>query len=993
MRNAPLIVALCAVALGLAGWYFLSDSTAPPTRTDGLSRTVVEAGESDSARSLADGGAGIKPHTGGGGRDVIDVAAEQQASAPEQAQSTSTGPALRGRVVASNGAPIANALVVVAASDFMPIDYLGSPNRLFGKRWNTRSRADGTFEVRGLEPGTLRIGAWADGFAPFSREGINMPSGEGTTVDDLVLDRGVRLSGFVTVMGGGPVAGAQLFVESLALNGFMVALPGQSRRPLAVTDERGAFDIQTLAAGPWKLKVKSSECPDQTFEGKTSAPGAHEAGLNFELPAGATIAGHVADLPDPRPTGLRVVARPERGNGWGPVGDTRRADLAADGSFQITGCLADKRYDVHLIEEFEENEGPFGAGSPTRSNTQNVEGGTSGVLLTYMESNGLTFLVQDANGQPIEDLRVTFGREYMTPYSVAGQPVESFPGGRVLIADIPRFVREQTGAFKVSVYAGGYAPLKREVQGIGEGGIVDLGVLVLEEVPTVTVRVTDMRTGEPIEGADVVLSKVSEVEPEFMGLGDIAFDVGQEEARRAKTGADGRAVLSSYEGAVGSVRATHPDFTRGLLESVSMPVGRKVELDLPLLVGGRVVVRAMDALGEPMPGMRIETRRPPEPQVDGEQAVMFRAASVVSGAGVGDRGVTDEKGVAVFEHLEPGAHQFRIGGSMASSNMMVSFWGGLGEAEADWTELSVGEGETRELELIDTPKARVTGVVREGGRPLAGARVRLEEPRDQVEGLSYFNLDGGGGTTTDGNGRFVIERVEPGSFDLVVEHTTRVMEHSESLVVVQGENTVSVDLPIAIVEGRVTDKDGNPVAGAKVRIEKDGQPSNAFIVSMLMGDAGESSITVGGDAADPSLTNMNGEYSLRGVLTDVPLRVKVDHQGNAPVQSEEFEVGPGQVKRGVDLQLLAAGKLHVTLQGGPDESYFLARAKYLDAEGVEQVTDTLWGTEQTLEGLRPGRWMVTLLEMSGSGPGSQRDDWKQEVEIQAGATGEVAFTY
>ena len=220
---------------------------------------------------------------------------------------------------------------------------------------------------------------------------------------------------------------------------------------------------------------------------------------------------------------------------------------------------------------------------------------------------------------------------------------------------------------------------------------------------------------------------------------------------------------------------------------------------------------------------------------------------------------------------------------------------------------------------------------------------------------------GAGSTVTDGAGRFLIERVEPGDYDLNVEHATRVMSHDESLAIAQGDNEVRVDLPIGIVEGRVTDGNGQPVMGAKITAERASSGMSGQIVSMFVTDSG-SSMSIGGEIADPSVTNANGEYVLRGVACGVPLEVSAEHSGSAPAVSDEFEVAPGSVERGIDLVLEAAGTAEITLAGAPNESFFFVSAVFLGEASVDPASTTLMGESGELTGLRSGPWSFSLRE-------------------------------
>ena len=167
MRNTTLLVALsAAVVLGIGAWFFLSSPAAQPTQTEIEGRSAVESQQEANARTEASG-AQAAPTEDKAGSSSDRSAVEAKPQAPATAtQPQSEGPVLRGRVVSDAGAPLANARVIVGDNDFMPLEVISSSNEEFAKRWNTVTRADGRFEIRGPVEGRLRLGVWVDGYAP-----------------------------------------------------------------------------------------------------------------------------------------------------------------------------------------------------------------------------------------------------------------------------------------------------------------------------------------------------------------------------------------------------------------------------------------------------------------------------------------------------------------------------------------------------------------------------------------------------------------------------------------------------------------------------------------------------------------------------------------------------------------------------------------------------------------------------------------------------------
>jgi len=143
-----------------------------------------------------------------------------------------------------------------------------------------------------------------------------------------------------------------------------------------------------------------------------------------------------------------------------------------------------------------------------------------------------------------------------------------------------------------------------------------------------------------------------------------------------------------------------------------------------------------------------------------------------------------------------------------------------------------------------------TAVNEPGSQPLKKVLVQIVA-EDQKQGGNYT-------ATTDADGHFRVEKVRPGRYRLYLEKTGLVGVNGRGLksdvnvvTVAAGqavEDLLLRMLPTAILSGRVTDEDGDPMSGVRVVAQKR-IPGKA---------AGE---TVGSDA-----TNDLGEYRLSGLF-------------------------------------------------------------------------------------------------------------------------------
>ncbi len=112
-------------------------------------------------------------------------------------------------------------------------------------------------------------------------------------------------------------------------------------------------------------------------------------------------------------------------------------------------------------------------------------------------------------------------------------------------------------------------------------------------------------------------------------------------------------------------------------------------------------------------------------------------------------------------------------------------------------------------------KGSIVGVVvdAKSGEPLRKATVILR--RDQPSGI---------GATTDAAGKFAFEELEPGSWTITVEKDGFIAAKDSQrrvLTVSAGESTKDVTLKLVrtgAITGRVTDADGDPIAGANIQV-------------------------------------------------------------------------------------------------------------------------------------------------------------------------------
>ena len=133
------------------------------------------------------------------------------------------------------------------------------------------------------------------------------------------------------------------------------------------------------------------------------------------------------------------------------------------------------------------------------------------------------------------------------------------------------------------------------------------------------------------------------------------------------------------------------------------------------------------------------------------------------------------------------------------------------EKPPEGTLVTIEAGRTTRKDLQQKPRASVSGVVKEGGKPAAGVRVSMS-----VEGApAIFGMPS---AKTDEQGAFLIDNVAPGEYNALFDPPGAPESIRRPVTLApRAEARLVVDLPTGAIEGRVIDlTTGKPVADVTV---------------------------------------------------------------------------------------------------------------------------------------------------------------------------------
>jgi hypothetical protein len=589
----------------------------------------------------------------------------------------------------------------------------------------------GRFVLSGLQEGPFELGAQATppGDAATQRvPGAWSAIARGVRAGDheveLLLEAPLSLAGHVVDDLGQPVQSFHVDADSLDLPRWLLDVPGQD-----IEAEDGAFQLDGLRAGSWKLSAKASGYGPPEAPLTVDVPAAGDT--RIVLQRAVRVTGLVVDpngAPVPEAT-VRASAGPE-----GPFGQGRSA--------QQTGSDAEGRFEL----EFPGTALALVASRDGWADSEPVTvelgpGAASGEVVLALRAGGtIRGEVFAPDGRPDPGIRV-----------MAGDMPFWFGEGAGVVSDADgRFVLEHVNPGKVTVTA---MPREESLRGAMEKSAdEELAVMsLLTQMRTATVVVADREEVHVVLGSKAKASvrltgTVSEGGAPLAGAGVFALEEGNsflQGMRVAKSDSAGHYALELDRPGSFVVSVSLQGIGQSAAEFfVDVPEVPEYRLDLPLplaTLGGRVL--GPDA--SPAVGVTLNL-------------VREGAASGPTMMNITRGHVTDSEGRFRFEHLHAGSYTLQVGAALLGGP-----GAGAPQGSLVLEGLAVEEGVQRDdLEIRLPATTRVSGVVRRADRsPALGATVYARDAAGRL--LSDLST-----CQSDAAGRFVYAGLPVGKVTL-----------------------------------------------------------------------------------------------------------------------------------------------------------------------------------------------------------------------------------
>ncbi len=651
------------------------------------------------------------------------------------------GATVSGRVVDENRLPVAGAEGSVTKT--------GEPGQRGGMVFGPRAESpvfssgpDGTFTGRRIPPGSgLRLTFRHPDLGTASQGALTLDPGAARTGLELVMRRGLTLSGFVRDEDEKPVSEAELSLvrargASPGRAGLRALMSGRGALTSipATSDDSGQFLFRNLEPGEYRLMASRTGFASATRDQVKVAADPQPEPLVITLKPGVRISGRVTRKSGEPAADAAVWVLEEAG------GFSMRdaSSTASDGSFVIEGLRRGQVYEVSVQDE--QNVAVKRGVTAPSDNLEMVLAGVGTVQGRVL----------DPSGRPVPEFEVFVDRPPSGPIMIfrgsssQGTRIQH-PDGAFVLEGVPE------GKVTVRARAEGYLEGFTENVVVQEGATAEGVEVRLRREVTLTGRVLDARSSRPVIDAAVTATKAERGQ---MGPG---FGGGRGRGT-IQTDADGRFEIKGLSAGKVRVEVRHPSYADG---------NEVVDLSEE---GGTVDIK-LDK-GSSLSGLvRFEDGR-----VVADAEVFLQAAGQARTGfmGGGDSvAATDSSGRFQFKNLSAGRY------TLSASYLER----GSPDVEAVLEPGVSKEDVVLTLEQGATIRGTVTGLSTEAR---AGIYVSASGPSGFM-----------GSVRTDANGQFEMTGISPGTIQLTATSggfLSQMRTAGAQTVIAEGQKEASVEI-------------------------------------------------------------------------------------------------------------------------------------------------------------------------------------------------------
>ncbi len=799
-------------------------------------------------------------------------------------------------VTTEKGEPVANARVRIDSEEL-----LRSGRRDIAPVAEFLTNASGLGVPRDkLETGAYVVWAEASGYAR-ARQVLTVTKSEEPVKVTMVLTSGVAISGrVVAAKDRTPIKGARVVAfKDLGREGggdidWLMDLlePKTLEKPLSadVTDAEGSYSLAGLQAG---VKCVVRVAADGYSPGSKGYVAAGTPNVNFELETGGRLTGQILASNGAAVSGAKVEAYRKSGSS----SDIREAVRDAMGGAidaVITG--GDGSFVFAAL-----GQGTFRliASAPGhQEGTQDIDlklGVEATVRITLDDGLVLAGKVVGPDGSPVPKARV----------SVRPQASASGGDSAIVRENEQEVETDAAGKFSFDSLTAGQHTVTVSHEELAAAQLRDVTVpqenleIALNAGAAVMGKVTDSQ-GNPVDGVRMSVQDVGSV------------------TKEAITADDGTYVLRPLSVKPinkKQVQAEKEGWARPEPQTASLVEDTATEVNFVLVRNARVEGTVKDSWGKPIEGARVFV----EKMITKENPVSRFLGNCV----------TNTQGAFDLPTIVPSTAV-----RLVVEHPYYTNW------SSEPFDINAGDNLADTVVTLETG-ASITGeVVNEEGAKLAKADVKAVKPGDP----DTRDFLGGNSAKTDEQGRFTLQGLGSGRYEIVARVAGYLEGRSEPIELAEGASRSGVGVRLVTartVSGTIVDARGKAVAGARITAT----------------DASQ------GTRKESGVSGEDGGWTIGGLGAE-PVEIQAEAEGYAKQTLRDVPTGKGDVR----IQMMSLGGVKgvvVDTEGKPVKA-FSAKAEPVDVEAGYETPRTSFKTFSGSEGafelgsLPPGAFTINV---------------------------------
>jgi hypothetical protein len=248
---------------------------------------------------------------------------------------------------------------------------------------------------------------------------------------------------------------------------------------------------------------------------------------------------------------------------------------------------------------------------------------------------------------------------------------------------------------------------------------------------------------------------------------------------------------------------------------------------------------------------------------------------------------------------------------------------------------------------------------------VADVTVRLEKKRRGPRGFPGFGTDPA--VRTDPNGAFAFDEIEAGQYLVSARAPLSALPIEVEVEIRPGsQESLRVDLPSGAIEGRILDTADQPIAHARITVERlQSEAGEVITESVVMvtasnegGDGG--TVTMGSATGKPILTDAEGRYRIP-FLPAAAYELNIQAKGYARTQSGRLEVRDRETLSAPDLKMRPSAQINLTVTGHIDgPGMIVAHLRRADRDEPVDVKTIGKTNSATFDGLDSGDYEIEI---------------------------------